>query len=294
MVTFWPRQEVLQLIIQQLANSGGKVLTNELVFAVVKQLSKLQTPEGNISFDRWLVVAKDMLRWNDSCLQLFWEMLLLALSYTKEEKTRNFDDSGVDLAFLAIFLVLHTSDLQFRSNLPGSSYDTVWPDADTVLSAPSAPISSPSKIHGLSIRMLPSSGPPSPKSPVGSPRSGGHTVLMPTSPKRMSSMSPRQCKSASHYLYAIRQKLPIILRAITIDDSALGTENADSISLALEGLGGGETIYNMKSHHPLLCWPSFSLLSSIALRVLTLFVRAYESVSIKQCSQLMFILGLFS
>ena len=240
MVTFWPRQEVLQLTIQQLANSGGKVLTNELVVSVVKQLSKLQTTEGDISFDRWLVVAKDLLRWNDSCLQLFWEMLLLALSYTKEEKQRNYDETGVDLACLAIFLVLHTSDLQSRTASPGNHYDTVWPDADAVLSPPSAPLNSPSKIHGLSIRMLPSSGPPSPKSPVGSPRnnSHGHSVLLPTSPKRLSAMSPRQCKTASHYLYAIRQKLPIILRAITIDDSALGSENADSISLAMEGLGG--------------------------------------------------------
>ena len=196
-------------------------------------------------------------------------MLSLALSYTKEDQPN--EDAGVDLAFLSIFLVLHTSDHQFRMNSPGSNYDTVWPDADAVLSPPSAPISSPSKIHGLSIRMLPSSGPPSPKSPVGSPRngghgahggqsevfrghsaghgghngshSGGHAVLLPTSPKRMSALSPRQSKSASHYLYAIRQKLPIILRAITIDDSALGSENADSISLALDGPGGGSGIH---------------------------------------------------
>jgi hypothetical protein len=83
MVVFWPRQEVLQLIIQQLANSGGKILSNELVLSVIRQLAKVQTPEGSISFDRWLVVAKDLLRWNDSCLQLFWEMLLLALTYTQ-------------------------------------------------------------------------------------------------------------------------------------------------------------------------------------------------------------------
>lgn len=244
MVTFWPRQEVLQLIIQQLANSGGKVLTNELVITVVKQLSKSQTPEGNISFDRWLVVAKDLLRWNDSCLQLFWEMLLMALSYSKDDVTINYAESGVRLAYLAIFLVLHTSDLQARSNLPGSNYDTVWPDTEAVMSPSLAPISSPSKIHGLNIRLLPSSGPPSPKSPVSSPKSGHtHSVSMPTSPKRMNSMSPRQCKPASHYLYAIRQKLPIILRAITIDASALGSDNADSISLAMEGLGGAGGAY---------------------------------------------------
>ena len=125
-------------------------------------------------------------------------------------------------------------------SLPSRGSFRLSPDADAVLSPPSAPLNSPSKIHGLSIRMLPSSGPPSPKSPVGSPRnnSHGHSVLLPTSPKRLSAMSPRQCKTASHYLYAIRQKLPIILRAITIDDSALGSENADSISLAMEGLGG--------------------------------------------------------
>ena len=94
MVTFWPRHEVFQLVIQQLANSGGKVLTNEVATVAVKQLSKLQTPEGNISFDRWLVVAKDLLRWNDSCLQVFWEMLLLALSCTKDDRVHSYDEIG--------------------------------------------------------------------------------------------------------------------------------------------------------------------------------------------------------
>jgi hypothetical protein len=45
-------------------------------------------------------------------------------------------------------------------------------------------------------------------------------------------MSPRQSKSASHYLYSVRQKLPLILRAITIDDSNGGEAG---------GGGGGET-----------------------------------------------------
>lgn len=233
-VLFWPRQEVLQLVIQQLANSGGKILSNDLVVAVLKQLSKQQTPEGTISFDRWLIVAKEFLRWNDSCLKLFWEMLLLALSYSEETETENDYDNmgGVDLSFLAVFLVLHTSDLPCRSNSPGSHYDTGWPDPDTtLLSPPSLPLSSPSKIHNLATKFQPNLAPPSPKSPTSSPRSS-NSPLLPTSPKRANIMSPRQSKSASHYLYSVRQKLPLILRAITIDDSNGGEAG---------GGGGGET-----------------------------------------------------
>ena len=69
MMLLWPRQEVLQLVLPQLT-SHGKPLTHELVYSISQKLLKNQTPEGLISFDRWLVIAKDMLKWNDNIIRL--------------------------------------------------------------------------------------------------------------------------------------------------------------------------------------------------------------------------------
>lgn len=46
-VNLWPRQEVLHLIIPQLAQNG-KGLTNELVIIAIKRLAKFQNAEGRI------------------------------------------------------------------------------------------------------------------------------------------------------------------------------------------------------------------------------------------------------
>lgn len=66
----WPRNEVLQLVIPQLSGNG-KPLTYDLVFMAVRRLVKCQNPDGMISFDRWLVIAKDILKWNDSVISMY-------------------------------------------------------------------------------------------------------------------------------------------------------------------------------------------------------------------------------
>ena len=227
----WPRQEILQLIIPQLVASGGKTLSVNLVLNVVKQLSKYQTTEGKITFDRWLVAGKDILKWNEYSLQLFWDMSILALAYSKTECTNQLEEISVDFSSLAIFLVLHIGDLPTKSTIPVTTYDAVWPSEIEGTNSPpslSSPIKAPSPIS-LGLRIS-SSTPPSPRSPVHSPRahpmSGASSVHSPrtplgsSSPKRSSLMSPRASRSASHYLYLIRQKLPIILRALTLDESS--------------------------------------------------------------------------
>ena len=256
----WPRQEVLQLVLPQLVLGGGKALSNSTVLAVVKQLSRQQSPEGKISFDRWLTVGKILLKWNEYSLQLFWDMLLLALSYTNEEYQKvthlGGGDLSVDLPSLAIFLVLHANDASSSKASPASNYDTVWPsEVDVISSSPPqviiSSVLSPSKTlssggnSGLTnARMAQGAPPSSPKSPVASPRGSSHSHThahatthpstqhghnpKPTSSspnKRVSLISPRQTKSGAHYLCTLRQKLPIILRAITIDDSTLGMES---------------------------------------------------------------------
>lgn len=129
--TLWARHEVLQLVLPQLVSCGGKALSNNTVLTVVKQLSRQQSPEGKISFDRWLIVGKDLLKWNEFSLQLFWDMLLLALSYTNDEYQRLPHLGGgevtVDLPSLAIFLALHATDVPSSKISPASHYDAVWP-----------------------------------------------------------------------------------------------------------------------------------------------------------------------
>ena len=60
-IHLWAQQEVLQLVLPQLVQS--KALSNSTVLAVIKQLSRQQSPEGLITFDRWLIVGKNFLKW---------------------------------------------------------------------------------------------------------------------------------------------------------------------------------------------------------------------------------------
>lgn len=108
------------------------------------------------------------MKWNDSCIQLFWEMLLSATFYltysssTAKDSVSQHDipnksshgtaaQSGIDLEYLAIFLVLHVNDVQQRSSSPIVAYDTIWPanhqsalETDYI---PTSPSSSPPSSH---------------------------------------------------------------------------------------------------------------------------------------------------
>ena len=69
-MSLWPRQEVLQLVLQQLSHSAKGSLTNSNIAEAIQQFAKVQTPEGTVTFDRWLVVAKNCLKWTDPCIKL--------------------------------------------------------------------------------------------------------------------------------------------------------------------------------------------------------------------------------
>jgi hypothetical protein len=238
----WPRQEVLALTITQLSNVGGKVLSNSLVLAVVKQLSRVQSPEGKITYDRWLVVAKDVLKWNDSCIQLFWEMLIMALWYTDENSQNAVYDIPVDSSTLAVFLALHATDMTTRPSSPAAAYNTVWPanaDMDPMVVSSQSPLSplkgsGSTNSSGLSVRVPPSVGSPasgsstmmqsvdvrSPKSPR-SPKSMSMATISSMSPPSRSAMSlhsPRHGKNASvgQSIHLLKQKLPLFLRSIAV------------------------------------------------------------------------------
>lgn len=86
------------------------------------------------------------MKWNDSCIQLFWEMLILATFYLNHPSTSSAKEilsapqdsasrssyyahvqNGIDLEYVAIFLVLHVNDMQQRSSSPIVAYDIIWP-----------------------------------------------------------------------------------------------------------------------------------------------------------------------
>lgn len=151
-------------------------------------------------------------------MQLFWDMLLMAVWYILIEQqflhnqsNDEIDTSSVDIEHLSIFLILHINDVQIRPISPSAGYDTMWPlqnsfDNDNILSSP---IKGGFSSNNNSLKS--SVSPKSPRSPSSSNR--------PTSPKRSHLTSPRHFKSQSYYMQFIRQKMPLILQSIAIDES---------------------------------------------------------------------------
>lgn len=213
----WLRQEVFNSVLPNLSYSGRN-LANSLVLDVIKQLSKVQTPDHMISFDRWLVVAKDFLKWNDNCIRLFWEMLHVAIwSKLKTPWTRH--SESISIEYVALFLVMHIQDSQARPSSPKAAYDTAWPGADSAESITSPPSpKSPSRAQRQSLANV-----GSPKSPR-SPRSPSTTLTSVSSPKRSMLISSRQGRSIQQILHSIRQKIPLLLRAVCPEDADVGLE----------------------------------------------------------------------
>jgi len=223
----WPRQEVFQLILPQLAQAG-RLLNSSLVLGVIKELSRAQTPdEHGISFDRWLVVTKNILEWNNNCICLFWEMLQLAIACQYDEfmcSTTAVD--LIELEYIAIFLILHIPENGSRITSPMAAYDTSWPfpdglDSNSGGGIPKSPLSPTQQARTnkyFSSSMSATGGNMSsinslsPRSPT-SQRNGA-----PTSPKRSHLLSPRQSsRTNSQLLQSLKNKLPLILQALSVE-----------------------------------------------------------------------------
>lgn len=176
----------------------------------------------------------------------FWDMMSLAVWYTRKDDEvfpsfgRGQEDASIDLNFLAIFLVLHMDDATAKNSSPAAAYDTFWPAAYMDESGPGGgSLSSPKSAgHGLHVKLpttIPLVG--SPKSPR-SPKSA-----KPTSPKRTHLTSPRQSRTSAQHLHSLRQKLPLILKAISLEDFG-GVDGDESFS---EGLGADEDSFRLSS-----------------------------------------------
>lgn len=182
----------------------------------------------SFSFQDWLSIARDTLKWNDYCINLFWDLLLLALIYLNPENavSNKKDDVSVDLECLTIFLVLHIIDQTQQKPSTPANYDSVWPTAGDGELYPTSPVaSSPASPVKEGSRAARASA----SSPL-SPRSPRHTatIAQPASPKRNANVSnPRTPRSSTQYLHSVRQKVPIILQILS---SQFGSGGYDEIS----------------------------------------------------------------
>lgn len=180
-----------------------------------------------ISFHRWQTLAKEILKWNDYCVHLFWEILILAIYYLNPELVENSrrEDISIDVECVSIFLILHIVDnnSNHRHNTmtaaAAASFDSIWPlnqEGEVYPSSPVAsPVSSPVRESNRAHRIQsPGNSPMSPRSPRSSPQ--------PSSPKRANSTA-RTPRGSTHYLHSVQQKIPLILKALC----ALPDPNAD-------------------------------------------------------------------
>lgn len=250
-VVLWPRQEVLQLVLPQLGSVGRNLNANTAI-NLVKKLAKSQCPEGKLSFDSWLIAAKESLHWNDHCIHLFWDTLSFATCYLYRDTTLlgSREESSIDLEHLAIFLILHISDnttLPHTSKSPQKGYDTMWPalavneDESTAQPEPVSPQNSPKKEHP-SMAQLPARSPRSPK--VTSPVAGNaHSPSISSgspSNKRAHSNAARMQRSTAQYLHSVKQKLPVILRALSTDSD----DPKEELSLSMDA-GEDDSMENL-------------------------------------------------
>lgn len=254
-----PRQEVLQQLLPPLA-TAGRTLTPSTVIATIRQLAKVQTPEFKISFDRWLVVAKDNLKWNDYCIQLFWEILQSCIRCCRGESTIDgMENTLVDIEFVALFLALHVQDKEgtaSRLPSPTATFESIWPHADPDITSSISPLSGAA--NPLSPTKSPTSSPKKhfsfPTGPVSSPKQSPKN-----SPRRAYPLSPREQspRSTSQLSSSLRAKLPLLLRALVCSTEATDVDMGSSTAFSAEimsfelGSGGisGSSILDARLSH---------------------------------------------
>lgn len=181
--------------------------------------------DGRITFDRWLAVAKEELKWNDGCIKLLWDNIHVC-THRMTEYWSMYTDS-ISFEFIAIFLVLHAiDDPQASPKLP---YDTAWPeDMNEPSAVPSSPTNKGSSAASGGFGGRPSMNlPKSPRSPHSSSdakystynkfikRAREDPFDIDGAADKKSSYQNRLAKHASHSLNAIRAKIPFILKALS-------------------------------------------------------------------------------
>lgn len=124
----WPRLEVFQLCTPQYS-IFSRSLSPNLTLSVSRELFKHVGFDNQLTYDKWVIVARSHLKWNDYCIQFFWDILCLSIWYMESESGASNNNnigvdgnaipstykSSVDIYHLIILLVIHTSDTQART-----------------------------------------------------------------------------------------------------------------------------------------------------------------------------------
>lgn len=182
-------------------------------------------------------------------------MVSLSTYYASRDSslTGSREDVSLDLEYVAIFLVLHlhdsttvlTNNIQSKTAVsPTVAYEDVWPAQQSPGSPTEesgSPLSSPTKESARQHRMFAAmaGSPLSPRSPKAN--------QSPANKRTMSSPSAatgaRTPRSHAQYLHSVRQKIPLILRSLSIDQQDESTMTDLTLSIDTPGNirnGGGE------------------------------------------------------
>lgn len=175
------------------------------------------------------------MKWNDHCVYLFWDMLLIAVFYLKPDMVEsvNREEVALDIECFAIFLVLHMAEHHAKSTgvLSGPNFDSVWPlnaDGEVYPSSPVHSPNSPNKDQAQSRVHRAASPIGSPRDIIMSPRSSRDTMASSkaSSPGRKSgASSPRTPRLNTHHLLSVRQKIPTILRVLNWEEDITAADN---------------------------------------------------------------------
>lgn len=185
-------------------------------------------------------------------------MVSLSTYYISRDSslTASREDVSLDLEYVAIFLVLHLYDstaiLATGNSVsskaavsPTVAYEDVWPAAQSPASPtedPSSPLSSPSKESARQHRKFSamSGSPLSPRSPKANQSPANKRTISSPSAVATGARTPR---SHAQYLHSVRQKIPLILRSLSIDQQDESTMTDLTLSIDTPGNirnGGGD------------------------------------------------------
>jgi len=192
------------------------------------------------SFDRWLVVAKDVLRWNDNSIQLFWDMASLSTYYMHTEAScQSRSEGNLDLQYLAIFIILHLIDESGMKPMSPTQqtsvvYEDTWPttsaDEERELMTGSGSMGSPKRdnVSSRSRAKQTSMSPGSPKAGHTSSPAVAHDSALPPG------VNAHSFKSSAQYLHSVKQKIPLILRALCIEQQEELDATMTDLTLSIE------------------------------------------------------------
>jgi hypothetical protein len=183
------------------------------------------------SFDRWLVVAKDVLRWNDNSIQLFWDMASLSTYYMHKETSysQGRTEGSLDLQYLVIFIILHLNEESAPSPTQLSSvvYEDTWPtnsaEEERDLMAGSSSMGSPKRDNASSrsrAKQMPSS-----------------SLVDSTTSTLPPGVNAHSFKSSAQYLHSVKQKIPLILRALCIEQQEGLDDTMTDLTMYADGGG---------------------------------------------------------